>query len=147
MSFSNGGRFTQNVGALSLYGAYRSGAWWANLIGSVGLLNFNTNRPVPIGITVQPNNGSTSGADLSLAGEGGYEFHIGPVAHGPVAGFIVQQATVNGFTESGSYTSLSFGNQLLNSDVSVLGYQANMDWGMFHPFAQIVWNRRLRPAQ
>ena len=144
-SFSNGGRFTQNVGALSLYGAYRSGAWWANLIGSVGLLNFNTNRPVPIGITVQPNNGSTSGADLSLAGEGGYEFHIGPVALGPVAGFIVQQATVNGFTESGSYTSLSFGNQLLNSDVSVLGYQANMDWGMFHPFAQIVWDHDFAP--
>ncbi len=144
-SFSTGGGFTQNVGALSLYGAYRNGAWWANLIGSIGWLNFSTNRPVPIGITVQPNNGSTSGTDLSMAGEVGYEFHTGPVAHGPVVGFIVQQATVNGFTESGSYTSLSFGNQLRNSDVSVLGYQANMNWGMFHPFAQIVWDHDFAP--
>ena len=75
-----------------------------------------------------------------MAAEGGYEFHAGPIAHGPVAGFIVQQARVNGFTESGSFTSLSFGNQLLNSDVSLLGYQANLQWGMWRPFAQVVWD-------
>jgi outer membrane lipase/esterase len=139
-SFSTGGNFTQNSGTLSLYAAYRNREWWANVIGSAGFLNFNTNRPVPIGITVQPNNSSTWGNDLSLAAEGGYEFHAGPIAHGPVAGFIVQQARVNGFTESGSFTSLSFGNQLLNSDVSLLGYQANLQWGMWRPFAQVVWD-------
>jgi outer membrane lipase/esterase len=144
-TFSTGGGFTQNVGALSLYAAYRSSEWWANLIGSVGWLNFSTNRPVPIGITVQPNNGSTFGTDLSLAGEVGYEFHAGAIAHGPVAGFIVQQAMINGFTESGSYTSLSFGNQLLNSDVSLLGYQANLNWGVWHPFAQVVWDHDFAP--
>ena len=144
-SFSTGGNFTQNSGTLSLYAAYRNSEWWANVIGSAGFLNFNTNRTVPIGITVQPNNGSTWGNDLSLAAEGGYEFHAGPIAHGPVAGFIVQQARVNGFTESGSFTSLSFGNQLLNSDVSLLGYQANLQWGMWRPFAQVVWDHDFAP--
>jgi outer membrane lipase/esterase len=144
-SFSTGGGFTQNNGALSLYAAYRNKEWWADVVGSASWLNFTTNRPVPIGITVQPNNGSTSGYDLSLAAEGGYEFHAGPIAHGPVAGFIVQQATVNGFTETGSFTSLSFGNQVLNSDVTELGYQANLDWGQWHPFVKAVWDHDFAP--
>jgi outer membrane lipase/esterase len=124
----------------SLYAAYHTSQWWANLIASAGWLSFSTNRPVPIGITVQSNNDSTTGTDLSIAGEGGPEFHAGPRAHGPVAGFIVQQARVNGFTETGSFTSLSFGNQLLNSDVTLLGYQANLNWGIWHPLAQVVWD-------
>ena len=57
----------------------------------MGWLNYTTNRTVPIGITVQPNNGATNGTDLSLAGEVGYDFHTGFLTHGPVAGFILQQ--------------------------------------------------------
>lgn len=139
-TFSTGGGFTQDEGMFSLYAAYRNTQWWANLIASAAWLSYSTNRPIPIGLTVQPNNGSTNGTDLSIAGEGGPEFHLGPFAHGPVAGFIVQQARVNGFTETGSFTSLGFGNQLLNSDVTLLGYQANLNWGIWHPFAQVVWD-------
>jgi outer membrane lipase/esterase len=144
-TFSTGGGFTQDDGMFSLYAGYRDSQWWANLIASVGLFGFSTNRPVPIGITVQPNNGSTFGTDLSVAGEGGPEFHAGPLAHGPVAGFIVQQARVNGFTETGSFTSLSFGTQILSSDVALLGYQMNLNWGMWHPFAQVVWDHDFAP--
>jgi outer membrane lipase/esterase len=139
-SFSSGGNFTQNNGTFSLYAGYRDRQWWGNVVGSAGFFNFNTNRPVAIGITVQPNAGSTTGSDLSLAAEGGYEFHLGPLAHGPVAGFIVQRARVNGFAESGSFTSLAFGTQVLNSDVGLIGYQANLNWGIWHPFAQLVWD-------
>ena len=144
-TFSTGGGFNQDEGMFSLYGAYRNSQWWANVIASAGWLNFSTNRPVPIGLTVQPNNGSTNGTDLSIAGEGGPEFHAGPFAHGPVAGFIVQQARINGFTETGSFTSLSFGNQTLNSDVGLLGYQVNADWGRWHPFAQVEWDHDFAP--
>jgi outer membrane lipase/esterase len=139
-TFSLGGGFTQNNAALSLYTAYRDRQWWGNLIGSVGFLNDTTNRQVPIGITVQPNNGTTYGTDLSLAGEVGYDIHSGFITHGPIAGFILQSAWIAGFTESGSFTSLAFGDQTRNSEVSVLGYQANFDWGMWHPFAQVVWD-------
>ena len=94
---------------------------------------------------MQPNNGSTSGLDLSLAGEIGYDFHAGLVTHGPIAGFILQQARINGFTESGSFTSLSFASQTRNSEVSTLGYQARLDWGILHPFAQVVWDHEFDP--
>ena len=144
-TFSLGGNFTQNEGTLSLYAAYLNDHWWGNIIGGIGVGDFTTNRQVPIGITVQPNNGSTVGTDLSLAGEIGYDFHTGFLTHGPVAGFILQRVDINPFTESGSFTSLSFANQIRNSEVSVLGYQAGFDWGIWHPFAQVVWDHELDP--
>lgn len=144
-NFSLGGDFTQNNVALSLYTAYRDRNWWGNLIGSVGFLNDTTNRQVPIGITVQPNNGTTNGTDFSLAGEVGYDLHSGFITHGPIAGFILQSARIAGFTETGSFTSLSFAAQTRDSEISVLGWQAYFDWGIWHPFAQVVWDHEFDP--
>jgi len=139
-TFSLGGGYTQDEGALSLYAGYRNGAWWGDIVGSVGSLSYDTSRLVPIGIAVQPNNGSTTGTDLSLAGEAGYDFHTGFLTHGPVVGAILQQVRVNGFTEAGSFTSLSFGDQTRNSEVSAIGYRASFDCGIWHPFVQAVWD-------
>lgn len=144
-TFSIGGGYTQDEVALSFYAAYRNGAWWGDAIGGVGSLSYSTNRLVPIGITIQRNSGSTNGVDLSLADEIGYDFHTGPMTHGPVAGIILQQVKVNGFTETGSFTSLSFGSQSRNSEVSALGYRASFDSGIWHPFAQVVWDHEFDP--
>ena len=62
-----------------------------------------------------------------------------------VAGFILQSVDINLFTESGSFTSLSFADQIRNSEVSVLGYQAGFDWGVWYPFVQIVWDHEFDP--
>jgi outer membrane lipase/esterase len=140
-TFSLGGGYRQDAIGLSLYAGYRNANWWSDLIGTASWLGYDTNRTVPIGITIQANNGSTIGDDLALAGEIGYDFHAGPVTHGPVAGFILQQARVNAFTESGSFTSLSFATQTRNSEVGAFGYQARFDWGQWHPFAQVMWDR------
>src|SRR5579871_6564814 len=83
-SFSLGGGYKQDTVALSLYAAYRNANWWADLVGTAAGLGYNTNRMVPIGITVQTSNGSTNGDDLSLAAEVGYDFHAGVVTHGPI---------------------------------------------------------------
>jgi outer membrane lipase/esterase len=144
-TFSLGGGYQQDSVALSLYTGYRNGNWWGDLVGTAAWLGFNTNRTVPIGITVQPNNGATTGDDLSLAGEAGYDLHAGIMTHGPVTGFILQQALIDAFTETGSFTSLSFGTQVRNSEVGVLGYRAQIDWGMWHPYAQAVWDHEFDP--
>ncbi len=144
-TFSLGGGYSQDDIAFSLYSAYRNGAWWGDVIGSAGWLGYSTNRLVPIGITIQPNNGSTNGSDLSLAGEMGYDFETGWLKHGPVAGLILQRVNVGGFTESGSFTSLAFAGQTRDSEVSALGYRASFDWGQFSPYAQAVWNHELDP--
>lgn len=41
--------------------------------------------------------------------------------------------------------ALRLATSFLNSDVSLLGYQANVDWGMWRPFAQVVWDHDFAP--
>jgi outer membrane lipase/esterase len=89
-SFSlNRGDFRQSEFAASVYAAYLNGPYWANMIGSIGTQHTDVNRAVPIGITVQPNSGSTDGSNLSLAIEAGYNFIQGRVTHGPLAGIVL----------------------------------------------------------
>ena len=135
----NRGHFTQSEFAASLYAGYLNGPFWTNVIGSVGTLHNDVTRSVPIGITVQPNNGSTNGSNISLALETGYNFIQGRLTHGPLAGVVLQRIYIDGFTESGSFTSLAFDEQKRNSAVTELGYQASFDAGMWRPFAKAAW--------
>jgi outer membrane lipase/esterase len=145
-SFSLGGNFQQNEFALSAYTAFVGGPIWAVGIGSVGGVHDNVNRVVPIGITAQSNSGSTGGTNVSLAAEGGYNFAAGPFTHGPLAGMLLQQVHINGYTETdafgaiGGFTALSFSGQTRNSAVGELGYQASVDVGIWSPFAKIAWD-------
>ncbi|MGA7325320.1 MAG: SGNH/GDSL hydrolase family protein, partial [Rhodomicrobium sp.] len=47
------GSFKQQESTASLYAAYRSGPIWGTVIGTAGQLDYNSNRVVPIGITLQ----------------------------------------------------------------------------------------------
>jgi len=65
------------------------------------------------------------------------------LTHGPVAGIILQQVYVDAFTEtnpSGVPTALAFGAQTRNSGVTELGYQARLRYGIWEPYAKIVWD-------
>lgn len=139
----NFGNFRQNEFTLSGYGLTRRGPLWGSVIGTAGLIDTNVQRTVPIGITVQPNAGSTSGSNLSLSVSAGYDLIFGNVTHGPIAGMSFQRVKVSGFTESGSFTSLSFGDQMRNSAVSALGYQISVDLGRSQPFGRVLWNHEL----
>ena len=166
-SFSlGGGNFRLDEFAVSAYAAYLNGPFWGNAIASAGELFFNTNRQVPIGITVQPNTSSTKGSNFSLMLETGYNFatpfgtgaSLMPVkapapasilTHGPVVGITLQRVHVDGFTETdqfaaiGGFTALSFLDQTRDSAVTELGYQASIDFGTLRPFAKVVWNHEL----
>jgi outer membrane lipase/esterase len=123
--FSTGGHFTQLDEALSLYAGYRAGALWGNAVASYDLLQDHTARQVPLGIFNDQNNGDTNGHDLALALRGGWDFRLGQIATGPVVGLVLQQARINGFTETGTtgVTALSFGSQTRNSAVTQLGWR------------------------
>jgi len=139
-AYSLGGGFHESEAAGSLYAGYRAGAVWGDVIATYGGLQYGVDRIAPIGITLQPNVGSTNGANTSLAAEAGYDFVWGPLTHGPIIGAIFQHATVGGFTEIGSFTSLSFGDQTRDSAVSAIGYRASFEVGSFTPFAQLLWD-------
>jgi len=138
--FDLGGKFKQKEIAGSIYGGYLKGPSWASVIATYGALDYDVNRIVPIGITLQNNNGKTSGSNISVAFQGGYDFVYGALTHGPVAGLTWQHVNIGGFTETGSFTSLGFDDQTRDSLISGLGYKATYDLGRFRPYAQAVWN-------
>jgi outer membrane lipase/esterase len=139
----NFGSFTDDEFAASLYGSYRNGPLWTLAIGSAGTIHDKVDRTVPIGITLQNNTATTNGADVSLASLTGYDFVSGPFTHGPVGGIVLQRVNIDAFTESGSFTSLSFGGQTRDSAVTALGYRASFAAGPWQPFAQILWDHEL----
>ena len=143
LDFSLGGDFTQHEVSGSLYAAYAQGPFWTNVIGTYGRLNYDVNRLVPIGITVQSNSGETDGHNLSASLQGGYRFTSDALVHGPIAGLTWQRAKVDAFTESGSFTSLSFGRQTRNSLIGELGYRVSAELGNWRPFAQATWNNEI----
>jgi outer membrane lipase/esterase len=56
-----------------------------------------------------------------------------------------QQVRVDGSTETGRFTALSFGDQTRDSVISALGYKASFGLGQFRPFVQALWNHELGP--
>ena len=138
--FDLGGKFKQKENAGSVYGGYLRGPSWGSVIATYGALNYDVNRIVPIGITLQNNHGKTNGSNVSVALQGGHEFALGAMTHGPVAGLTWQEVKVGGFTETGSFTSLAFGGQTRESLISGVGYKASYDLGRFRPYVQAVWN-------
>ncbi len=167
-SFSLGGNFRQNEFAVSGYTAYTAGRLWFDMVGTYGGLHYDVNRTVPLGIVNVSNTGSTDGSNLSYAAEIGYNW-LYPInggnpsrplpvkaappvtssttlVHGPLAGILLQRVWVNGYTETdslGGVTALSYGNQVRNSAVTELGYQAHIDLGIWRPYAKLVWNHEL----
>ena len=170
--FSLGGNFRQNEYALSAYAAYVGHPLWFDVIASYGGIHYDTDRVVPIGIASIANTASTNGQNASFAAEIGYNFmHVfgggwtpspmptkapstpsgWAVSHGPVGGILLQRVDVNGFTETdsftadatGGFTALSFAGQTRDSAVTELGYQAGATFGIWQPYAKLVWNHEL----
>ena len=126
-AFSTGGNFNQLDEAPSLYVAYAAGPWWGNVVASYDLFQDTISRPVPLGVFTDQNNAGTSGQSLALALRGGGDVSWGRFTTGPVGGFLLQEAHVYGFTESGTsgVTAFSFGSQTRDSFVSQLGWRSS----------------------
>jgi len=140
-----GGNFDQTDQAFSLYGAYQAGPVWANVTGSYGLYQDKTTRQAPLGLFMDQNTANTSGNSFGLALRAGGDISWGPVTTGPVAGLVLQQIRIKGFTESGisGVTALSFGEQIRDSAITQLGWRISADAGRWRPFVEAKWNHEL----
>jgi outer membrane lipase/esterase len=134
------GGFTQDEFSVSAYSANTIGPVWFDVIATCGAIAYDVRRTVPVGITLQDNAGSTSGTDVSLAGNLGYDFSFGRMTYGPIAGMTLQQVNIDGFSEAGSFTSLGFGSQTRNSAVGDFGGRASVDLGRLAPFVEATWD-------
>lgn len=150
--FSSGGSYKTSDVSGSLYLSFRSSPVWLNAVASFGTLQFDVNRQVPIGVSIQPNYGTATGSNVSFLGEGGYDFDAvledGKISarHGPLIGSLAQRAFISGFTENnptGAPTSLTFASQRRDSFVGKVGYQGSIKWNNLEPFAKAEWNHEL----
>ncbi len=138
----NGGHFDQTDQSFSLYGAYKAGPVWGNVVGSYDLYQDKIVRPVTLGLFSDENTADTTAQSLALALRAGGDITLGPVTTGPVVGLVLQRVRLKGFTESGvsGVTALSFGEQLRDSVVSQLGWRVLANVGNWQPFVEAKWN-------
>jgi outer membrane lipase/esterase len=138
----NGGHYNETDEAVSLYTAYKTGPVWANVVASYGWNQDNITRPVQLGLYTDQNTADTTGQSLALAVRLGGDIHFGPVTTGPVAGMVLQEVRIKGFTETGvsGVTALTYADQTRDSAVSQLGWRVLADLGKWQPFAEAAWN-------
>jgi outer membrane lipase/esterase len=136
------GSFKQDEVAGSLYAGFLPNPFWATVVGTYGKLDYDVTRLVPIGITTETNLGNTKGTNLSVAAQVGVAT-TGCLRTGPFAGLTWQRVEVDGFTETGDYTSLSFGDQTRESTVATAGLKATTHCGVVRPFGQISYSQEL----
>jgi outer membrane lipase/esterase len=140
--FSTGGHFDQADEAISLYGAYKTGPVWGDVVATYDPFQDKITRKVPLGIFIDENTADTSGDSLGLALRLGGDFKLGKITTGPVAGAVLQRARLDGFTETGTsgVTALSFASQTQDSFVSQLGWRILVDMGNWQAFEEAEWN-------
>lgn len=142
------GHFDQDEQSFSLYSAYKHGPLWCDAVVSYGLYQDKIIRNVPLGAFMDQNKADTDGHSLGLALRLGGNLKWGAVTTGPVAGLVLQQVTIEEFTESGvsGVTALSFDEQKRDSTVSQLGWRIMAEVDRFQPFAEATWNHEFEDS-
>ncbi|HYF89899.1 autotransporter domain-containing protein [Azospirillum sp.] len=146
-SFSTGGDYKQRDYVLSGYGVYRMGGAFVNGVGSFGFTDYDLRRGVTINGTDHSTGGNTDGINASFGVEGGYDFTMGGLTHGPVLGLRYQHVEVEGFSEDSSLFGFTYRSQTRNSLVGSVGYQAAYDFGGVLPYAKVTLNREFKDDQ
>ncbi|MBF5095890.1 autotransporter domain-containing protein [Azospirillum sp. INR13] len=146
-SFSTGGEYKQRDYVLSGYGVYRMGGAFVNGVGSFGFTDYDLRRGVTINGTDHSTGGNTEGINASIGVEGGYDFTMGGLTHGPVLGLRYQHVEVEGFSEDSSLFGFTYRSQTRNSLVGSVGYQAAYDFGSVLPYAKVTLNREFKDDQ
>lgn len=146
--FGNGGDYRQDETVVSLYGGWRAGALALNGVLAYGALSYDVNRQITLGAAQRTASGSPDGRNLSLAIEASYRFAAGALAHGPLAGVLLQRARVDEFSEQGAGSaSLRYEEQARSSAIGRLGWQFAFDAGRWQPYARLSLERELRDPQ
>ncbi|CAO3444839.1 autotransporter domain-containing protein [Azospirillum largimobile] len=146
-SFSTGGDYKQRDYVLSGYGVYHMGGAFVNGVGSFGFTDYDLRRGVTINGTDHSTGGNTDGINASFGVEGGYDFTMGGLTHGPVLGLRYQHVEVEGFSEDSSLFGFTYRSQTRNSLVGSVGYQAAYDFGSVLPYAKVTLNREFKDDQ
>ncbi len=139
----NNGGFKLNEGMFTGYLGVGDGPWYLGATLGGGDLQYkDVDRTFALGMATRTESGATNGTHFVGRLLGGYWFNYGSFLHGPFARVTWQQATVYGFSETGtSSTAATFGQQKRDSFVSSLGWQVDGNLGWGRPWGRVTWEK------
>lgn len=142
----NAGDVEYDEYALSMFLSKKFGQnWYANLIGTMAWLDYDTTRNLPIGPALIRQNGETKAFQYGFKTQVGYNFRSGSIVHGPLASLAYENVTVKGYEEDPTgIQPLVFGDQERAQLRSRLGWQVASEYDlggmMFRPYAQLSYD-------
>jgi outer membrane lipase/esterase len=124
----------------TVYGGYGDGPWYVGATFGAGGLDFDTTRDISLGAATRTETGTTKGYQYIARLMGGYWFKAGDWLHGPTVKLTYQDIVVRQFSENGSSaTTMTFGQQEVQSFVTSAGWQLAGQIGAIRPFARATW--------
>lgn len=145
-SLINGGNIETDSYRGALYGTFFDGGFY--LDGLVGLAynSYDTDRLALLGRAT----GDTEGLEFTSMLNTGYDFHSGNLTFGPVASVAYTRVNMDGFSESGSLTPLSYSDQEQESLRTNLGarisYVIPAGRVRITPQARVTWQHEFMDA-
>jgi outer membrane lipase/esterase len=142
---NNQGTVKYNEWALSAFASQKFGAFYANGLATYSWLDYESKRNIALGPFNTSEQGDTRGRQFGVKGQVGYNFTLGNIIHGPLAGLAWERVNVNGFSEqSNSVTAMTFGDQTRESLRSRLGWQIAAETSLaevkVRPYAQLNYD-------
>ena len=124
----------------TIYAGYGEGPWYVGATFGAGSLDYSTDRSIALGAAVRTESGTTKGWQTVARLLGGYWFKWNDWLHGPTLKLTYQNIVVRQFSENGTNsTTMTFGQQNVDSFQSSLGWQATGAIGAVRPFARVTW--------
>ncbi|MBK6637110.1 MAG: autotransporter domain-containing protein [Rhodocyclaceae bacterium] len=142
----NAGDVDYNEYALSLFGSKKFGDhWYANVMGTLAWLNYDTTRNVTIGSAVIKEKGETKAIQAGVKTQVGYNMRTGQFVHGPFAALAVESVTVSAYDEDpNGLAPLTYGDQKRSQARSRLGWQVAAETQLgglpVRPYAQLSYD-------
>jgi len=127
-----------------IYSGYFDHGFYVNGAVYGGHYTFESARAALLGMA----NGSSEGGELSTYLASGYDFHLGHLRIGPLAGLQYAVASLDGFTERGSLAPLKVGSDSQDSLITDVGFRAadNLPVGkvILNPFVRVAWEHEYK---
>ena len=144
---NNAGKVKYTETSVSAFGSSRMEDAYTDAVLSYATFDFDTNRNVQLGALTASNTGASKATQWGLKLGGGYNFKNGNLVHGPLAALSWEKVRVDGFTENGGASAMSFGSQSRDSLRSRLGWQAVWQIDKYSPYVRLTHEKEYKDNQ
>lgn len=145
-SLINGGSIETDSYRAAIYGTFFKGGFYLDGLLGLAYNSYDTDRLALLGRAT----GDTNGLEFTSMLNTGYDFRSGNLTFGPVASVAYTRVNLDGFTESGSLTPLSYSDQEQESFRTNLGarisYVIPAGRARIIPSARVTWQHEFMDA-